>query len=427
MPPKDYYSIFGNTDYTKFLPQGDGNYTAPTSTTYVQSKQYIKPFEQVQQEAIEAEERKRQEDERTRQEIIAHRGVIKADKRTDYQKKIDTARTQFDEMTKNGVQTPFWFQTNENQNPVVKGNVNSKIQAVKNANAAARAAVENAALDLVGAGLGTAAKALYFSDLPVMQYARYVGGKIKYGKDVQLPTLYRKFVSTLPEIKNGKMLVSPINSRFEYASGEASPLITNFTTDVPVRRHGNGNWDMGYTIAINGKKLLGKRVVSTRPSDTFTFGDKIQIKPEDIIGFSGDPRTLKDMLGKIKQFSNSTVKQSYKNAGVSSGLTKADYSQYAKDIESLTREKIKPPTLKDYQFMDYVFRPKYKSDVIPKLNLEKTTIREALEKYPQIGEWSRDYRNARYLENLNNWVNVMYDPATPAESLFRTEMGIVKK
>lgn len=427
MPSKDYRSVFDNTDYTKFLPQGDGNYTAHTSTTYIQPKQHIKPFEQVQKEAAQARERERQENERVRQEIIANRGVIKADKRTDYQKKIDAARTQFDEATKNGVQIPYWFQTNENQNPIIKGNVNKKIQAVENANAAARAAVENAAFNLASAGIGTAAKAAYFSDLPIMQYARYVGGKIKYGKDVQLPTLYRKFLSTTPKIKNGKVQVSPTDNRFSYESGKESPLITNFTTDVPVRSHSKGNWDRGYTIAINGKKLLGKRVVSTRPSDTFTFGDKIHIKPKDIIGFSGDSRDLKDMLRKIKQFSNSTVKKSYNNAGTSSGLTKADYHEYAKDIELLTREKIKSPTLKDYQFMDYVFRPKYKSDVIPKLNLDKMTMPEVIEKYPQIVEWSRNYRNAAHLENPSNWVNVMYDPATPAESMFREGLGIVKK
>ena len=126
-----------------------------------------------------------------------------------------------------------------------------------------------------------ASKWVATSQNPNMQYVRYGLGKAKgflEGDVPQLPQLYRK-VKGIPTIEDGKMVLStPVNRfAFENGMGQESPLITNFTTDVGVRRHADGNWNWAPTLSFPGETLLGKRVVSTRPSDTFTYGDKINV------------------------------------------------------------------------------------------------------------------------------------------------------
>ena len=126
------------------------------------------------------------------------------------------------------------------------------------------------------------------------QYLRYPIGKLKYGFDAKLPTLYRKIKGgVVPTPQNGRIMLTNPHPRFGYAdTGEVSPEITNFTYDTSVRSHSRGDWDSGFTIAVPGKTLLGKNVVSTEPSDVFTFGSKIQAKLKDATILSGDAQEL---------------------------------------------------------------------------------------------------------------------------------------
>lgn len=88
------------------------------------------------------------------------------------------------------------------------------------------------------------------------QYPRYYAGKLYYGTDVEIPTLYRK-INSIPIIKDGKVQITTPNNRFAYTSnGEKSPIITNMTTDVPVRSHNGGNWDSADVLAFSGKITL---------------------------------------------------------------------------------------------------------------------------------------------------------------------------
>lgn len=74
------------------------------------------------------------------------------------------------------------------------------------------------------------------------QYPRYYAGKLYYGTDVEIPTLYRKIKST-PIVKDGKVQITTPNNRFAYISnGEENPIIINMPTDVPVRSNNGGSF-----------------------------------------------------------------------------------------------------------------------------------------------------------------------------------------
>lgn len=233
-------------------------------------------------------------------------------------------------------------------------------------------------------------KSVYYSNTPYGQYLRFVGGKFKYGFDAKLPDLIRRTEKPMLRIntmrRNSPIRVSPIENRFRFENtGELSPVITNFTTDLPVIPNNGGSWE-GFNIGIiKGNQLLGKNVISTRPMDTFTYGDKIIVPKRNI--------TIIPNVNK-----NGIVPEQE--------LMKKFFENY------------KRPTLKDYKFMDYVFRPKYTSEVIPntKLTFENASA-HPLGKYLFDGDMR---------QRINQpFKNVMYDIAPTVESEFRNDLGIV--
>ena len=276
-------------------------------------------------------------------------------------------------------------------------------------------------------------KAAWYS--PFAQYPRYYAGKIYYGNDVELPTLYRK-IKAYPKTKDGKVLVTNPDSRFIFNNGKESPVITNMTTDVPVRAHSNGDWDMADTMVFPGKTLLGKHVISTRPSDTFTYGDNIAIDPSKVTFISGDKDAIAiAQEGGMKTITNDNLQKVIDDANRIEKLQdegnivleKSDWDSYTDEMQKITRNAFKSPTVKDYKFMDWVFQPKYKSEVLPAMDLSKSSI-EDLEVLPEF--ISSQLGNAKlrpYLLNPNEWRNVLYDPATPAEANFRNQRGIILK
>lgn len=255
------------------------------------------------------------------------------------------------------------------------------------------------------------------------QYPRYYVGKLYYGMDAELPTIYRK-LRNIPQVTNGKMQISPIHNRFAYINGEDSPLITNMTTDVPVRPH-SSDWEDADVLAFAGKNLLGKHVISTRPSDTFTFGDVLTIDPQKVTYISGRPRALK--IAKERGMNTLTSEQAKDIARSHVFGNNSNYRDYGLAIQDLTRNNFKSPTLKDYKFMDWVFQPKYKSKVVSFQDLSNPSV-EQLSSSP---EWLRGvfgnqlYR--MYLSNPKEWRNVLYHPASSVEDQFRKIMGIELK
>ena len=280
------------------------------------------------------------------------------------------------------------------------------------------------------------------------QYPRYAMGKFKYGFDAELPALYRKF-RNLPNVENGRVTISNPNNRFAFDNGfgKESPIITNMTTDVPVRSHGLGDWDRDLTLAFPGKTLLGKKVISTRPSDTFTYGDNISVPVKNVVGFTGRPKEItflqnsgirsvtspeaevfwesgaEDLSKQIGRWRAEQARR-IERKGINLGKNtwpSGDFRNYAATIENLTRETFRSPTMKDYEFMDYVFRPKYSSQTIPKTDNFTLKI---LDEYPLFGEWLGSTERRRYLEQPWRWNNVMYDPLTAAENEFRSSLNI---
>ena len=231
-------------------------------------------------------------------------------------------------------------------------------------------------------------KSIYYSNNPSSQYLRYIGGKFKFGFDAQLPDLIRRTKEPMRKQyimrRNSPIIVSPLENRFVFQSTrKPSPLITNFTTDLPVIPNNGGNWT-GFNInIIKGKYLLGKNVISTKPMDTFTYGDIIKVPQKAITTISSNYGTVPEKI-----------------------LMDKFYEIYRR------------PTLKDYKFMDYVFQPKHTSGVITKTPLTTKNIA-----YHPLGKFhfSADDRS-----RINQpWKNVMYDIAPTVEDEFRSELGIV--
>lgn len=229
---------------------------------------------------------------------------------------------------------------------------------------------------------------IYYSNRPIGQYCRFVGGKFKYGFDAKLPDLIRRTENPMPKLyqmrRNSPVVVSPIENRFRFKSTrKQSPVITNFTTDLPVISNSGGSWE-GFDInIINGNQLLGKNVISTKPMDTFTYGNKITVPRRAI-------KTISSKQGTVPE----------------------------KQLMQKFLETYKRPTLKDYQFMDYVFQPKYSSEVIPNTPLTFNNMST----HP-LGKYLSDDDMRARLDQP--WKNVMYDIAPTVESEFRDNLGIV--
>lgn len=233
--------------------------------------------------------------------------------------------------------------------------------------------------------LPSAVNNVIYSNNPKSQYLRYALGKFKYGFDAQLPDLIRRTSKPMPKInvlrRNSNIGVSPLENRFRFKSNrQVSPVITNFSTDLPVIPNNGGDWS-GFDInIIKGRNLLGKNVISTKPQDTFTYGDIITVPKKDI-----------------------TVISSNRGLVPEEKLQEEFFKVYRR------------PTEKDYKFMDFVFQPKYTSGVIP--NTPITNNQHPLFKYYSDGDMRSRLKQ--------NWKNVMYDIAPTVESEFRDNLGIV--
>lgn len=254
------------------------------------------------------------------------------------------------------------------------------------------------------------AKSVYFSDNPNAQYLRYIGGKFKYGFDTKFPDLYRRY-STLPDMSGKYTTLSPIDNRFAYDSGDISPLITNFTTDYPVLPNSGGDWSTRPILRIPGNTLLGKRVVSTRPSDTFTFGENIKVPTKRIRVFD---KNTNDKLYQAYQL----LENNAANKRIGRFLLEKPRDYGAEFEKTLLEEAVtgQRPRLKDYEFMDYVLQPKYTSQVYDPSVLNGDIPEDLLSAIS----------NAQSRDQLfdGHYKNVVYHPASPVEAQFRKELGI---
>lgn len=256
------------------------------------------------------------------------------------------------------------------------------------------------------------AKQIYFSDNPNAQYLRYIGGKLKYGFDAKMPDLYRRYL-TLPDMSGKYTTLSPIDSRFAYETGDISPTITNFTTDYPVLPNNGGDWSLRPILKIPGKALLGKKVISTRPSDTFTFGENIKVPTKDIQVF--DRNTNQELQ---EAFQNAVQNRENRRVGRFIFDKPRDYGQdFEQALLKVATDGMRP-RLKDYQFMDYVLRPKYQSQVYDIDVLNSKNLPDDILDIMSNSQSRRQLLDGHYK-------NVVYDPSSPVESQFRKSKGII--
>lgn len=231
---------------------------------------------------------------------------------------------------------------------------------------------------------------VYYSNKPIGQYLRFVGGKFKYGFDAKLPDLIRRTYNPMSNESNSligkRIVVSPIENRFVWESSkQPSPIITNFTTDLPVIPHSIGDWFGSDINIIKGNYLLGKNVISTRPMDTFIYGNRMVVPKRAIKTISSKQGTVPEQV----------LKEEFLKV-------------------------YRRPTLKDYQFMDYVFQPKYTSNVIPNTPLTF----ENIDTHP----FKKYFFDGDMRDRIDQpWKHVMYELNPPIERDFREDLGIILK
>lgn len=281
---------------------------------------------------------------------------------------------------------------------------------------------------------------LWYSQSPMAQYFRYPIGKMVYGLDAKFPTIYRKFKGGVVSPNDGTLELTNPNSRFAFVgkegggwSGQKSPTITNMSYGNSVRSHSSGDWDSGYTLAFPGNTILGKRVVSTEPSDLFTYGNKIFAKPKNVTLISGDPTELQiaSQYG-MKTATSPELQAAYdaaidgtRSAGfvTKSGkrlqLIKEDYSDYAKAMRKLERQLFGDIRQKDVDFMNFVLRPDVEGKIYDK------SVLQSLKSMPDdIGELIGSSQRRNYLYDTDEFGQFIYDPLSPIESQWRASQGI---
>lgn len=286
----------------------------------------------------------------------------------------------------------------------------------------------------------------WYSQDPLAQYVRYSIGKFKYGFDAEFPTLFRKIKGRVIDPTDGRIVMSNPKPRFSFfdpknqkwdekvipdgLGGTKSPTITNMSYGNSVRSHSDGDWDDAYTVAFNGKELLGKRVVSTEPSDIFTYGDIIAPKTKDVTLISGIPEELNEAASKgINTATSKSLQQSILDDGTikltdpSSGkrfnLAKRDYSKYAKEMRKLERELYGDLRRKDVDFMNFVLRPDIEGKIYDR------SVLNSLKGMPDdVGEWVGNSSRRGYLYDPAEYGGLIYDPHSPVESQWRKSMGI---
>ena len=280
---------------------------------------------------------------------------------------------------------------------------------------------------------------LWYSQAPAAQYFRYPVGKIMYGLDAKFPTLYRKFKGGIIQPNGDVVELTNPNSRFSFVgnkgdgwSGQKSPVITNMSYGNSVRSHSSGNWDRGYALAFSGNNLLGKRVISTEPSDIFTYGSKITPKTKNVTLISGDPTELQiasqygmntatspELQAAYNVAKQGSKKVDFISSGKKFSLIKEDYSKYAKEMRKLERQLFGNIRQKDVDFMNFVLRPEIEGKLYDK------GVLQSLKTMPDdVGEWIGNSSRRGYLYDNDEFGQLIYDPQTPVESQWRSIMGI---
>lgn len=287
-----------------------------------------------------------------------------------------------------------------------------------------------------------------YSDNPVVNAYATLARRYNLPDKARLPYLIRRVKSNQLDIDNsGNIILN--GKRFSH---------TNFTYDRPVVSHSKGAWDNAQqTLLINPRKIVkNNKFGSIEPSDMFTIKDPeggLVVSPRDVINITANPtsRRLSKKYG-IRTISSDELKNQelkalkedhdadvqnfgkrFKLARGSRTEINRDYWNAVHDLQKLYGK----PKIKDVRLLEKLTGQKSGISDLSDLQNFKNISRDRILNTPiseidQVIDDLPKFGNGRRFnwENYNDqngitfpYTNFFYDPATPAESLFKFKSG----
>lgn len=287
-----------------------------------------------------------------------------------------------------------------------------------------------------------------YSDNPVINAYATLARRYNLPDKARLPYLIRRVKSNQLDTDNsGNVILN--GRRFSH---------TNFTYDRPVVSHSKGSWDnTQQTLLINPRNIVkNNKFGSIEPSDMFTIKDPergLVVSPRDVINITANPTSIrlskkygirtissdelrnqelkalkKDHDAYVQNFgkrfklargSRTEINRDYWNAV--HDLQKLYGKPKIKDVrllEKLTGQKSGISDLSDLQNFKNVSRDRI-------LNTPISEIDQVIDNLPKFGN-GRRFNWTNYNDQNGTtfpYTNFFYDPATPAESLFKFKSG----
>lgn len=287
-----------------------------------------------------------------------------------------------------------------------------------------------------------------YSDNPVINAYATLARRYNLPDKARLPYLIRRVKSNQLDTDNsGNVILN--GRRFSH---------TNFTYDRPVVSHSKGSWDnTQQTLLINPRNIVkNNKFGSIEPSDMFTIKDPergLVVSPRDVINITANPTSIrlskkygirtissdelrnqelkalkKDHDAYVQNFgkrfklargSRTEINRDYWNAV--HDLQKLYGKPKIKDVrllEKLTGQKSGMSDLSDLQNFKNVSRDRI-------LNTPISEIDQVIDNLPKFGNGRRfNWTNYNDQNGITfPYTNFFYDPATPAESLFKFKSG----
>lgn len=287
-----------------------------------------------------------------------------------------------------------------------------------------------------------------YSDNPVINAYATLARRYNLPDKARLPYLIRRVKSNQLDTDNsGNVILN--GRRFSH---------TNFTYDRPVVSHSKGSWDnTQQTLLINPRNIVkNNKFGSIEPSDMFTIKDPergLVVSPRDVINITANPTSIrlskkygirtissdelrnqelkalkKDHDAYVQNFgkrfklargSRTEINRDYWNAV--HDLQKLYGKPKIKDVrllEKLTGQKSGISDLSDLQNFKNVSRDRI-------LNTPISEIDQIIDNLPKFGNGRRfNWTNYNDQNGITfPYTNFFYDPATPAESLFKFKSG----
>lgn len=287
-----------------------------------------------------------------------------------------------------------------------------------------------------------------YSDNPIVNAYATLARRYNLPDKARLPYLIRRVKSNELDVDDaGNVILN--GGRFSH---------TNFTYDRPVVSHSKGAWDNAQqTFLINPRKIVANnKFGSIEPSDMFTIKDPeggLVVSPKDIINITANPtsRRLSKKYG-IKTISSDELKSqelkalkqdhdaNVQNFGKRFKLAKGSRTEINRDYWNAVHDLQKiygKPKIKDVQLLENLTG--LKSGISDVSDLQKfknisrddildtpiSEINQVIDNLPKFGNGRRfNWENYNDQNGITfPYTNFFYDPATPAESLFKFESG----